>query len=315
MVINTLKLGVSGVNLGKSSKSEKLDFNVIRSEFIELRRIGGEVDELIFTDCVLGEELPENLVQRGLKIYPSIEEMKRIGEIAAEESIKVGGHASFLVNFASLNRKIRSTSRGHITALCKRMEIAGGIYAVTHLGFLKNKSEDELRDEIACEIEKIVNKTKVQLLIENAGKRKGLGSLQLIIYLAEKTGVKICLDWAHLHAYNRGSIQNEEDIRRVIYEIERKLGRFEEWVPVMHISGIKYGYGGELEHRGLNESDLPWIEVIKVLNELGVNSIIICESPRRWCGDLELLRKAMLGEKVEIKKFGQRSILDWIKKQ
>lgn len=313
-MINTLKLGVSGVNLGKKSRNEKIDFEAVKNEFIKLRSIGGEVDELIFTDCMLGEELPENLIQKGLKLYPSLEEMKKIGEIARKTEIKLGGHASFLVNFGSLNEKVKRASRGHITALYKRVKAAGGIYAVTHLGFLGEKTEAELINEIAKEIGKIVNRIEIQLLIENAGKIKGIGSLPFIIDLAQKTGVKICLDWAHLHAYNRGAIRSSEDVRQIIYEIEKRLGKFEEWIPVMHISGIRYGYGGELEHLGLNESDLPWYDIIKVLNEHGVNSIIICESPRRWNGDLNLLRKAILGEKVEIKKLGQRSILDWIEK-
>lgn len=313
-MINTLKLGVSGINLGKSSKNESIDFKAVRREFEMLKNVGGEVDELIFTDCVLGEELPMNLIQRGLKLYPSIEEMKKIREIAEEMKVKVGGHASFLVNFASSSEKVKRASRGHLTALCRRMEAAGGIYAVTHLGFLGEKSEDELKDEIAMEIERILSKIEIQLLIENSGKRKGVGSLPFIVDLAEKTGVKICLDWAHLHAYGRGTIRNSEDVRRIINEIEKRLGEFEDWVPVMHISGIKYGFGGELEHLGLNESDLPWYDIIKVLNEIGVNSIIICESPKRWNGDLKLLKKAILGEKVEIKKLGQRSILDWIEK-
>lgn len=313
-MIDTLKLGVSGINVGKKRKKETINFEIVKREFEILKDTGGEVDELIFTDCILGEELTMNLIQKGLRLYPSIEEMERIGEIARRIGIKLGGHASFLVNFASLSEKVKRASRGHLTALCRRMIAAGGIYAATHLGFLGDKTEAELKDEIANELKRIIDKIKIQLLIENSGKRKGVGSLSFIIDLAEETGVKICLDWAHLHAYGRGIIRNHEDIRQIISEVEVKLGKFEDWVPVMHISGIKYSFGGELEHLSLNESDLPWYEIIKILNEYGVNSIIICESPKRWSTDLNFLRKAILGEKIEIKKLGQRSILDWIEK-
>jgi len=308
-----LKLGVSGFNVGKRSRIEPLDYLAIRSEFETLKSIGGLVDELIFTECALGEELTEEMAKKGLLLYPTISEMKRIGQIAKEVGVEIGGHASFLVNFASPNIKKRSASRGHLTALCKRLAAAKGVYGVTHLGFLGGYKEEEVKAIVEDELGKILNSTEVQLLVENSGKRKAVGSLQFVVDLAEDLGVKICLDWAHLHAYTRGGIRSEGDVVKVVDLIESRLGRFDEWVPVMHISGIKYGASGEIEHLGLQESDFNWYAVIKVLTESGINGILICESPKRWNGDLELLKKAILGEEVKVRKTAQRSIMDWIK--
>ncbi len=308
-----MKLGVSGFNVGKKSRSESLDFRAIKSEFKFLRNIGGCVDELIFTECVLGDELTESLLNRGLLLYPSLSEMEKIGEIAREVGVEIGGHASFLVNLASPNEKTRRTSRGHLTALCKRIEAANGVYGVTHLGFLTGRSECEVKNIVLNELKKVLSEIKFNLLIENSGKKSGVGSLEFVVDLASEIGVKICLDWAHLHAYTGGSIRSENDVMNIINYIEKRLGSFNDWIPVMHISGIKYGVGGEIEHLGLQESDFNWIAVIKVLNETGVNGILICESPKRWNGDLELLRKALAGEKIEVKKPVQRSIMDWLK--
>ncbi len=308
-----LKLGASGFNVGKRSRSEVLDYLAIRSEFEALRKAGGEVDELMFTDCALGEELTNAMARRGLLLYPTVDEMERIREIAREIGVEIGGHASFLINLASPDSRKRSASRGHITALSRRLAAAGGIYGVMHLGFIGSYSEEEVKNVVQEELEKIIGSLEVQLLVENAGKRKAVGSLQFVLDLAENLGVKLCIDWAHLHAYTRGGIRSEEDAVKIIDLIENRLGKFDEWVPVMHISGIKYGAGGEIEHLGLLESDFNWYAVMKVLIESGVDNILICESPKRWTGDLEILHKVLLGEKIKFKKPAQRSITDWIK--
>ncbi len=309
-----IELGASGINIGKKSRSESLDYRAIRMEFEKLREIGGSVDELIFTECALGDELTETMASRGLLLYPSISEMEKIGELAKNVGIKIGGHASFLVNLASPNKKTRRASRGHLTALCKRIEAANGVYGVTHLGFLMGRGESEVKSIVINELKKLTDQFKVQLLLENSGKKSGVGSLEFIVEVANKTGFKICLDWAHLHAYTGGGIRSEYDVHKAVNYIEKNLGKFEEWIPVMHISGIKYGPGGELEHLGLQESDFNWYAVIKVLREIGIKGILICESPLRWSGDIELLRRALVGEEVEVfRKPIQRSIMDWLK--
>ncbi len=46
-----------------------------------------------------------------------------------------------------------------------------------------------------------------------------------------------------------------------------------------HVSGIAYGGKGEIKHLNLEESDLQYVELLKVLKDYDAQGIVICESP------------------------------------
>jgi len=57
-----------------------------------------------------------------------------------------------------------------------------------------------------------------------------------------------------------------------------------------HISGINYTEKGERNHLMLEESDMPYKEILKKLKERKACGSIICESPIPYL-DAQLLKK------------------------
>lgn len=306
-------LGLTGFTVKKHSREEKLNLKPFEEEFRRLREVGGHVDEVSFTECALGETLPGALKAEGYGIYPSLDDMRELGELAARCGVKLGCHASYLVNFGSKREGVRKSSKGHLTAAHKRIAEADGLYVVTHLGYLEGASESDVRGAVIEDLSAPVHESKVPIALETAGKRSAIGSLPFLIDVASEVGAKICVDWAHLHAYGVGALFKEDDIIKVVDQVEKGLGSFHKHVPVMHISGIRYGAAGEIEHVGLEESDLPWHLVVKILGEVGVigKSILTCESPKRF-DDVALIARVLRGEyEPRARRAGQRRLAEW----
>lgn len=306
-------LGLTGLTVKKAAREEPLDLRAFEGEFAKLIKVGASLEEVSFTECALGEKLPGGLGAEGYGIYPTLDDMKALGELARRFGVKLGAHASYLVNFGSKREGVRKSSKGHLTAAQRRIAEAGGVYLVTHLGYLEGASEADSREAVIKGLADVVRESKVPIALETAGKRSAIGSLPFLIEVAGEVGAKICVDWAHLHAYGVGSLFKEDDIVKIVDAVERGLGSFPDWVPVMHISGIKYSSAGEIEHLGLEESDLPWYLVVKVLKETGVidKSVLTCESPKRF-DDVALLAKALRGEyEPKARRVGQRRLAEW----
>ena len=81
----------------------------------------------------------------------------------------------------------------------------------------------------------------------------------------------------------------------------------------MHISGIEYTKKGEKRHLSFVESDFPLEIVIQALLETGFSGTLICESPKRWEGDTELILKLLRGEQVVIPRKKKPTLLDYFK--
>jgi deoxyribonuclease-4 len=58
----------------------------------------------------------------------------------------------------------------------------------------------------------------------------------------------------------------------------------------IHISGIEYTDKGEKNHLNLQESDMNWEDLLKVLKEFRVKGVVISESPNIE-GDAILMKK------------------------
>ncbi|HIP75068.1 MAG TPA: hypothetical protein EYH13_02760, partial [Thermococcus paralvinellae] len=72
--------------------------------------------------------------------------------------------------------------------------------------------------------------------------------------------------------------------------IEEELGREALDSMHIHVSGIHYTEKGEMHHLNLQESDLRWENLLKVLKEFRVKGVVISESPNIE-GDAILMKK------------------------
>ena len=59
----------------------------------------------------------------------------------------------------------------------------------------------------------------------------------------------------------------------------RKLGTAALKNAHIHIAGIHYNHTGEIKHLNLDEADFRYDEWLQALRDLGVEGLVICESP------------------------------------
>lgn len=126
---------------------------------------------------------------------------------------------------------------------------------------------------------------------ELTGKPTQFGNLKELIKLSQDVEqVLPAIDFAHCHARNKGKYNSAEEWREMLSLIEKELGREALDNMHIHISGINYSEKGEKNHLNLQESDMKWEDLLRVLKEFRVKGVVISESPNIE-GDALLMKK------------------------
>jgi deoxyribonuclease IV len=93
-------------------------------------------------------------------------------------------------------------------------------------------------------------------------------------------GVLPCIDFAHLHARLGDGKMNSYDEWISMLDLYRKsLGKKSIQKMHIHLSGIKYGPKGEMNHLVMEEADLEFKNLMRALKDSGAQGRIMCESP------------------------------------
>ncbi|MGB9779114.1 MAG: hypothetical protein ACPLW8_06870, partial [Candidatus Bathyarchaeales archaeon] len=108
------------------------------------------------------------------------------------------------------------------------------------------------------------------------------GSLDEVLSLCEEVEqTQPVIDWAHLHARDKGRFKTIDDFRKVVDEIEKRLGT--EAIKNMHchFTKVEYTDKGEKCHHVMDEADYgpDFTMLAKVIAEYKLNPVIISESP------------------------------------
>ena len=108
------------------------------------------------------------------------------------------------------------------------------------------------------------------------------GSLDEVVGLCERVDLTVPnVDWAHLHARDRGRFKSADDFRRVLDEVERRLGSGVLKNLYCHFSHIEFTERGEKRHVDLDVAGFgPDFGLLAGLFvELGLNPVVCCETP------------------------------------
>lgn len=122
----------------------------------------------------------------------------------------------------------------------------------------------------------------VKLGPETMGKLSQFGSLDEILGLCEEVEqTQPVIDWAHLHARCRGCFRTAEDFRKVVEEIERRLGTDAVKDMHCHFTKVEFTPKGERRHHTMDEQGYgpEFAMLAKVIAEFKLRPVIISESP------------------------------------
>ena len=138
-------------------------------------------------------------------------------------------------------------------------------------------------------------KFKVWIRPETTGKATQWGDLDEIINLSKdfENIVLPCIDFSHLHARYGGKYNTYDEFSYILDSIANKIGRYALDNFHGHLAGIEYTQKGERQHLNLKESDMNYIDLLKVLKEFEVKGALVCESPNIE-EDAKLLKETYL---------------------
>lgn len=217
-----------------------------------------------------------------------------------EKKLILTAHAPFYVNLnareeekvdASVQRIFETAAAGRDT----------GAFSITfHAAYYLGQDKEVVYNQVKTQISRIVElmekeNFKIWIRPETTGKGTQWGDLDEVIRLSKdfENIVLPCIDFSHLHARSAGEYNTYDEFSYILESIAKKIGRFALDNFHGHLAGIEYTQKGERQHLNLKESDMNYIDLLKVLKEFEVKGALVCESPNIE-GDAKLLKETYL---------------------
>lgn len=271
--IDRLRFGTAGIPLSTPKPSTLTGIE-------QVRKLGLDAMELEFV--------------RGVNITPEL--AKKIKYVARKNDVLLTAHAPYYINLNAAEKAKVEASKKRIIQSAERLHDAGGWSVVFHAGYYLKQDPSKVYEKIKNEIKDIVRVLQdkgidVWIRPELTGKPTQFGNLKELIKLSQDVEqVLPAIDFAHCHARTGGKYNSIEEWREMLSLIEKELGREALDNMHIHISGINYSEKGEKNHLNLQESDLKWEDLLRVLKEFRVKGVVISESPNIE-GDALLMKK------------------------
>ena len=271
--VDRLRFGTAGIPISTPKRST-ID------GIIHVRNLGLDAMELEFV--------------RGVNLKPEL--AKKIKYVAKKHDVLLTAHAPYYINLNAKEKEKVEASKRRIIQSAERLYEAGGWSVVFHAGYYLKQPPESVYQKILNELKDIERTlmdkgVKVWIRPELTGKPTQFGDLREIVKLSEELEMVLpTIDFAHAHARNKGQCNTVEEWREMLSFIEDRLGREALDNMHIHISGIEYGEKGERNHLNLQESDMNWEDLLRVLKEFRVKGVVISESPNIE-GDALLMKK------------------------
>ena len=226
-------------------------------------------------------------VRWGAKPQIKREDAEKLGLKAKENDVWISLHGSYFINFCG-GKDVIDASKQRLIACATAAEWMKAYVVVFHPGFYGKRPQKEAFTNCLEALKEVVEAMRalgvknVKIGPETMGKHSQLGSLDEVLSLCEEVErTQLVVDWAHLHARDRGRFKTVDDFRKVIVEIENRLGT--EAVKDMHchFTKIEFTDKGEKRHHIMDETDYgpDFTMLAKVIAEFKLKPVIISESP------------------------------------
>ncbi len=227
------------------------------------------------------------------------ETRKFVQKTASEKGLILSAHAPFYVNLnAREDDKVdASVARIFETAVAGRDT---GAFSITfHAAYYLGQDKELVYNQVKTQVSRILDlmekeNFKIWIRPETTGKATQWGDLDEIIRLSnEFEHVLPCVDFSHLHARTAGEFNTYDEFSYILDAIGNKIGRYALENFHGHLAGIEYTAKGERQHLNLKESDMNYVDLLKVLKEFEVKGALVCESPNIE-SDAKLLKETYL---------------------
>ncbi|HOK68868.1 MAG TPA: TIM barrel protein [Bacillota bacterium] len=248
--------------------------------------------------------------EAGSGLTASLQTLTAIGEKAKEHNIKMSLHTPYFISLSSVEEEKRLKSVEYLRQNGKGADALGAEVMVVHTGSAAKISREQAmayatQTLVLVEQMLIEEGIKAKVGLETMGKVNQLGTLDEVLTLCKlsKRFVPV-IDFGHMNARELGSIQTEDDYKRIFDRIAEELGP--EYVENLHchFSKIEYTNMGEKKHLTFADSQFgPSPEILmKVIAELGISPTIICESAGTMDIDALAMKRIYMEYETKYKK-------------
>lgn len=207
----------------------------------------------------------------------------------------VTAHGPFYINLNSKEEEKIDASVQRIIDTAAVASQAGAFSITYHAAFYMGSDKETVYNQVKTQTQRIIDvlereKIDVWVRPETTGKATQWGDLDEIIRLSnEFEKVLPCIDFSHLHARSAGEYNTYDEFSRVLEKLGTEVGQYAIENFHGHLAGIEYTAKGEKQHLNLENSDMNYKDLIKVMKEFGVKGALVCESPNIE-GDCKLLK-------------------------
>lgn len=216
-------------------------------------------------------------------------------EVSRELGVVLTAHAPYFINLLSDKADVRKASAQRIVESAKVAYLAGAWSVVFHPGYYgKYKSEEAVRTvrEAVKQVVKVLEDLSIKIWVrpETMGGLAEVGSLDEVLSIVEGLDMALpAIDFAHLYARSRGELNDDESFKKILEEVERRLGSDALRNSHIHMSGIEFGERGERAHLNFEESSFNWTAAVEAVKYFKVGGVIISESPNLEGDALKIL--------------------------
>lgn len=219
------------------------------------------------------------------------EQNKAIFNFERENGFNFSIHAPYYINLGSLNADVVDRSKANMKQGVLLAQEIGVDRIIFHPGGGHKNTEEGRKIAIKQIVESIneftseIDMKDVRLYPEIGGKTANLGSIDEIIEICKNCKYCYpCIDIAHLHARENGSIINKQVLREKLEKVKNELpDKFKQ--IHFHAYTINYNEKGEIKHL-VHGENMPNGEVgrpnlddfVDLLHEMNIDAWVISEA-------------------------------------
>lgn len=201
------------------------------------------------------------------------------------DNFVITAHGPFYIN---LNSKEEDKVEASVQRIIDTAAVAfqAGAFSITyHAAFYMGKDKETVYNQVKMQTKRICDvlereNIKVWVRPETTGKATQWGDIDEIVNLSKEfEQVLPCVDFSHLHARSAGEYNTYDEFSYVLEKIGKELGQYALDNFHGHLAGIEYTAKGERQHLELEQSDMNYKDLLKVMKEFGVKGALVCESP------------------------------------
>ncbi len=256
--MNKLLFGISGLPIGNGTKK----FNYA-SGIDYVKSIGLDAMELLFV--------------RNINVTDNNKEI--ILKTKIDNDFYLSAHGSHYINLNADETEKQNQSIERIANAAEGLLKVEGRSLIFHPGFYLKDSKEETYNTIKENLLKLPYKG-VDYRLETTGKGSQFGTLEELVSICKEVkSCKLCIDFAHIHARNNGSLKRYNDFAEILQYIFKELGRIALDDMHIHMGGINYTEKGEKNHLPLLDSDFNYVGCLKALKDFNVKGCVILEGP------------------------------------